>query len=161
MSDHLEQLEQELVILISKREQRVHVMFGNYDNVHRIKGARVVKGENILSFQNLLDCGPSAQNFVAIEVIHLRSSRILSFQGHYYTRRSSFQGFPRVCFKALTTRCRPELLCQYAQVYLVDIPQTVARASQFVRQLLIVEAFLQWSVREPSRAGPEEIFSVR
>ena len=46
------------------------MMFGNYDNMYGVKGARVVEGQHILSFQNALHKSASTQDFVAVEVIH-------------------------------------------------------------------------------------------
>ena len=44
--------------------------FRNYHQMYRVKGARVVEGEHILSLQNFLDRSASTQNFVAVKVIH-------------------------------------------------------------------------------------------
>ena len=70
LPNHLKQLEQKLAIFITEREQRLDMMFGNYDNMYGVKGARVVEGQHILSFQNALHKSASTQDFVAVEVIH-------------------------------------------------------------------------------------------
>jgi len=70
LPNHLKQLQHKLLILISDREQRLNMTFGNYDNMNRVKGARVVEGQHILSFHNCLDRSASTQDFVAVEVIH-------------------------------------------------------------------------------------------
>jgi len=72
--NHLKQLEQQLAILFAEGEQRVDMMFGNYDDVNRVKRASVVKGKHILSFHNSPDSSASTQDFVAIEVIHCAQS---------------------------------------------------------------------------------------
>jgi hypothetical protein len=74
LPNHLKQLEQKLVILIAEREQRPDMMFGYYDDMNRVKGASVVEGKHILGFHNSADRSASAQDFVAIEVIHCAQS---------------------------------------------------------------------------------------
>jgi hypothetical protein len=71
LPNYLKQLEQQLAILITEREQRIDMMFGNYDNMNRVKGTRVVEGQHILGVHNSLDGSASAQDFVAVEVIHV------------------------------------------------------------------------------------------
>jgi len=83
--NHLKQLEQKLAILVTEREQRPDMMFRNYDDVNRVKGASVVEGKHILSFHNSPDSSASAQDFVAIEVIHCDQSS----PGDYRESRSA------------------------------------------------------------------------
>jgi hypothetical protein len=70
LPNHLKQLEQKLAVLITEREQRIDMMFWNYDDMNRVKGASVVEGQHILSFHNSPDRSASTQDFVAVEVIH-------------------------------------------------------------------------------------------